>query len=99
TNYAAVDVVMNQCYSGGFVAALKQTKPADDWTAASACNAEETSWYLFSVVPPKTKGPVDDFTRAWREDALRTPATGMKQHFETALNGNANPSILADRFA
>jgi hypothetical protein len=97
--YAAVDVVMNQCYSGGFLAALTASKPANDWTGACACKEDETSYYLFSVEPPKTDGPADDFTRAWREDALRTPPTGMKRHFDTALDGDAGANILGDRYA
>lgn len=95
--YAAVDVVMNQCYGGEFLAALKASPPADDWTCASACG-KETSSYLFSLVPPDVKGAVDDFTRAWREDGLIKPPTGMKQHFNTALNGNDGAKILADRY-
>ncbi|PWU19182.1 MAG: hypothetical protein C5B50_07195 [Verrucomicrobia bacterium] len=97
--YAVVDVVLSQCFAGAFLDAVKKNPPAGDWTGAAACSGEEPSFSLHKLVPPAVEGPVDNFTRAWREDALRQPATGMKQHFDTALNGNANPKILADPFA
>jgi hypothetical protein len=95
--YAAVDVVMQQCFSGGFLQNLKANPPAAEWTFCSAAKAAESSWYLAGIVPPNTEGISDNFTRAWRDDALVQPARGMKQHYLTAVNGNG--AIPKDRFA
>jgi hypothetical protein len=95
--YAAVDVVMQQCFSGGFLKNLKGDPPAADWTFCSAAKAAESSWYLAGIVPPNAQGISDNFTRAWRDDTLVQPARGMKQHYLTAINGNG--AIPKDRFA
>jgi hypothetical protein len=54
--YAAVDVVMQQCFSGGFLKNLKANPPAADWTFCAAAKAAESSWYLAGIVPPNTEG-------------------------------------------
>ncbi|HWX23093.1 MAG TPA: hypothetical protein VN578_24590 [Candidatus Binatia bacterium] len=95
--YATVDVLMQQCFAGGFLKNLKADPPAADWTFCSAAKTDECSWYLAGIVPPNTEGISDNFSRAWRDDALVKPATGMKQHYLTAKNGKGN--IPKDRFA
>jgi hypothetical protein len=109
--YSAVDIVMQQCFAGAFVdslnaAAKAGNPPAADWTACSASSAMQCSWGNCSLVPPKTAGLCDNFSRAWREDALvndpknMPPNTGMKQHFTTAAgNAGATAGINPDPFA
>ena len=96
-----VDVVMQQCHSGGFGPVLTNLPVAVEWTFASSVQLKETSVRL-DIMYPGWVGYLDNFTRAWYEDAVLYPATGpgngMKQHYETAISGRpaqANPAISA----
>src|SRR5437899_956259 len=95
--YTAVDVMMAQCYGGGFLPFLSNNPPAADWTFCSASASAE----MARGVSAQLAGAlyVDNFTRPWREDAQWTPPTGMRQHFQTARNGSQNPAIIKDRYA
>src|SRR4051812_21791987 len=71
--YSAVDIVMAQCYGGGFLPFLRNNPPAGDWTFCSASRATEIALGVGSQTPGAWY--VDNFTRPWREDAQRTPSS------------------------
>jgi hypothetical protein len=50
--YSAVDLVMQQCYGGGFGPFLIATPPAVDWTFCSASAAGEEAWVGLSLKAP-----------------------------------------------
>lgn len=101
--YTAVDIVMQQCHSGGFMQYLVNNPPGKDWTFTSSCAANETANNMedIALLAFDYIGLVDNFTRSWREDAQYSPPFGMKQHYLTTVNGNATakPAILQDRYA
>lgn len=106
----AVDVMMNNCYSGGYLAGMTSMEPAgNNWSFASS-----VPWSLPSALTSSTqqtytaaaaagtqpyayagKFSTDDFTRAWREDAALYPNDGMLNYFGTAVSGKAAAGGIA----
>lgn len=96
--YSFVDIVMQQCFGGGFLDDIDATLQ-QSYTFASASGWSESA-FNDDVMVPRT---VDNFSRAWREDAALYPGTGMLGHFATAAFGFAPapplPAIAKDPFS
>lgn len=97
----AVDVMMNNCYSGGFLAGMMDEKPAsNNWSFASSAAWGEPSALVgatqlfYSAACAAGTQPysytnflIDDFTRAWREDSMLYTNDGMVNYFGAAIFG------------
>ena len=97
----AVDVMMNNCHSGGFLAGMADVQPAgNNWSFTSSAAWGEPSrltgatQLLYSAACAAGTQPysytnflVDDFTRAWREDAMLYTNNGMVNYFGGAIFG------------
>lgn len=94
---STMDIVMQQCHSGGFVPYLNSAPPVGDWTFCSGCTLAE-SCMNYDGLGNTTQGALDNWTRSWREDAQLYQAAGMRAHFQTTLTGHAAqaaPAIAA----
>jgi hypothetical protein len=106
----AVDVMMNNCYSGGYLNGMTTLQPAsNNWSFASSVpwnlESELTSSaeLLYSAAYAAGTQPyayaskfsIDDFTRAWREDATLYPNDGMLNYFGAAVSGKAAAGGIA----
>jgi hypothetical protein len=112
----SVDIVMNQCFGGGFLDNLDGTSPTDkagigkDHSFCSAAqfdqaaiSADRVRFNLEQPGPiPYYDGSLDNFTRAWRDEA-REYNSGMEQYFRSAAFGRVlappNKSIVRDPYA
>jgi len=97
TNFTVVDIVMQQCFGGGFLDAVKNTVPAP-YTFCSASFWSEVAWGRFTPAYDRMDfrlnligGVQDNFTRAWRQHAWDMAGGGMMNHFLAAATGLPNP--------
>jgi len=95
---ASVDILMNQCFDGGFLRFVDQTgKP---YTIATS-----TGWgkYEWSLALPADGTPltfVENYTRSWRKDTQLDPTAGLFAHYKLAANdGLVWKRVPADRYA
>ncbi len=93
-----VDIVMQQCFGGGFLQYLNKWLSA--YTIATASGWDECS---FSDSKPKDEKPLtflENFTRSWRKDAQLFSGDSLFDRFMLAANaGIKNAKIPPDRFA
>ncbi len=108
SGWGAVDVMMNQCFAGGFrndmVARLQGQK---SYTFASASQWNQVAYTVQDLdANPQV---FDNFTRAYRESAYHYPLGGMDTHFligaagaaagpggtPPAINGDPSSSMVA----
>lgn len=85
TRYSTVDIVMQQCFGGGFLNELRDLPGPVNHTFASAAAWSEVAW---SRGPQKAAVPkVDNFTRAWREGARAgvVAANGLWGYYQAAI--------------
>jgi hypothetical protein len=86
-----VDVLMQQCFGGGFADGMNASITSYTFTSASTWN--ELAWNT-------TVGP-DNFTRAWNDSYPRSE--GLYQHYFDAIKGAAaappNGAVVQDPFA
>jgi len=80
--WSVVDIVMQQCFGGGFADDISAALPT--YTFASASAWSEVAWNRNPAPVPRI---LDNFTRAWREDAAVYNGDGMLSHFDTAVAG------------
>lgn len=95
--YGSVDILMNQCFSGGF---SNDVQVIVGWphTFASSSAWHQVSWTHDAPIPRR----VNNFTRAWYYSAGYFPGDGFLAHFDTALFGHIAPpppGIAKDPFA
>jgi hypothetical protein len=87
-----VDVVMQQCFGGGFAAGMDAT--LRNYTLTTAAN-----WNEFAL--NDTAPPLDNFTRAWTDSLPRSE--GLYQHYLDATRGAAatatNAAVVQDPYA
>lgn len=104
--WGAYDVAMQQCFGGGFKDDISRELNAagTSFTFASASRWNQVAWSRDAgqLLPPNGNGnyTVDNWSRAWRENSHRLPASGMKEHYEASAAGRpAAPFIAGDPFA
>jgi hypothetical protein len=90
----SVDIVMQQCFSGGFVDHIAGLNKPHTFASAAAWNEASQNG-----VKPKegTITYLENFTRSWRQQADTNPNAGMLSNFQTAISGNG--AIKKDRFS
>lgn len=87
TPFDSVDVVMQNCFAGGFVNDIETAFGAGfGFTVATASNWNQTALNTDNM-PPGKRRVVDNFTRPWRADADLFRGAGMLAHFNTAVSG------------
>ncbi len=87
TNFTMVDVVMQQCFGGGFLDDIARDVTGPH-TFASSTLWSEFSWSLGKGAHPFY---LDEFNRAWRQDAADNFGVGMLQHYTAGAIGFNNP--------
>jgi len=93
----SVDILMQQCHSGGFLQFAGQMGKPYTITTASAWDG--SSWALDLPGKGKPATFVEDFTRAWRKDADLYPRDGFFDRFMLAANaGITSAKIPRDRY-
>jgi hypothetical protein len=95
-----VDVVMQQCFSGGFApnmqASLGGVKNYT-FTAAAHWNESALNDVSHALLGFGPLNSLDNFTRAWVDSFPRN--VGLYQHYTDATSGNAAAGITQDPFA
>lgn len=96
--YSSIDILMQQCFGGGFLNDIAKVNGSHTFASASSWNEPALNVEKLPLTPPTY---LDNFTRAWRQDVTQFPGVGMKAHFETARIGdpNATPVIQKDPFS
>jgi hypothetical protein len=94
TNFTIVDVVMQQCFGGGFLNDIARDVTGPH-TFASSTLWSEVSWSLGKGANPFY---LDEFSRAWRQDASDNFGAGMLQHYTAGAVGFNNPPPTPDNF-
>lgn len=94
---ASVDILMNQCYGGGFLTYVDQIgKP---YTITTSTAWQMTSLFDWQPRDGKPLNFLEDFTRAWRKDAQLNPKRGLFDRFQLAANaGITSAKIPRDRY-
>jgi hypothetical protein len=94
----SIDIVMQQCYGGGFANDAAAT--LGNYTFASASRWDQVSWSTYD--PGVFVSTVENFTRAWRANAsINNVNYSMWRNFQVAIGGNPNtdPEIPKDEYA
>lgn len=94
TNFTVVDIVMQQCFGGGFLNDMARDVTGPH-TFASSTLWSEISWSLGNGAYPVY---LDEFSRAWRQDASDNSGAGMLQHYVAGAAGINNPPPTPDNF-
>lgn len=95
--FGSVDIVMQQCYSGGFlndVAAMKKAGKAVPHTFASSAGNNEISWSLQNK--QQFNYGLMNFTREWRLAARNDTTRGMKAIFDRARDRDIFGPVSTD---
>lgn len=90
----AYDILMQQCYGGGFLNDITATGGSFSFASASAWDQTALNWDLSG---PGNRRLLDNFTRAWRESLAKYPDAGMEEHFKAALSGKADAILPINR--
>src|SRR6185295_7260360 len=82
----SIDVVMNQCFGGGFLNEIESNRrlPAVTFASSAAYNQVSRSVEKLDLSGAFPDYLVDNFTRAWRENAMRPRDVGMRDDFSVA---------------
>lgn len=91
----AYDILMQQCYGGGFLNDITAIAGGSfSFASASAWDQMALNW---DKSGPGNRRLVDNFTRAWRESLAKYPAAGMEEHFKAGLSGKADAILPINR--
>ena len=95
---SSVDIVMDQCFDGGFLRFVDQIgKP---YTIATATGWGKKEWVLALPDDGSPLNFVENYTRSWRKDTQLDPTARLFDHYRLAANdGLTWKKVPADRYA